>query len=183
MMAAAQSLLHNLDDSRILWLYDTFCGMTKPEECDVDHDGVLASEQLETTARQADSVWCIAALEQVKNNLHSTGYPEDKIRYIAGPVERTLLEARNLPDRISLLRLDTDWYRSTLLELEILYPRLVPGGALIIDDYGHWQGCRKAVDEFFARQDVSIELEEIDYTGRVGIKPIGSVAVEINDVA
>jgi hypothetical protein len=54
-----------------------------------------------------------------------------------------------LPTSIAILRLDTDWYESTKIELEILYPLLQPGGILIIDDYGYWSGSRKAVDEYF----------------------------------
>ena len=73
----------------------------------------------------------------------------NKIRLIKGPVEKTLLNNENLPDKISLLRLDTDFYESTKIELEILYPKVIKGGFLIIDDYGHWKGSRKAVDEYF----------------------------------
>ena len=58
------------------------------------------------------------------------------------------------PERISLLRLDTDWYESTKLGLEVLYPRLSIGGVCILDDYGHWLGARQAVDEYFAAAGV-----------------------------
>ncbi|HSR89761.1 MAG TPA: TylF/MycF/NovP-related O-methyltransferase, partial [Gemmatimonadales bacterium] len=74
------------------------------------------------------------------------------------------------PSTISLLRLDTDWYESTRHELTHLFPRLSPGGVLIIDDYGHWQGARKATDEYFARHSVRMLLNRIDYTGRIGVK-------------
>jgi O-methyltransferase len=82
--------------------------------------------------------------------------------------EKTLLDDANLPVAISLLRLDTDWYESTKIELEILYPRLVLGGVLIIDDYGHFRGAQKAVDEFFT--DQHIWLHRVDYTCRLMIK-------------
>ena len=74
-----------------------------------------------------------------------------------------------MPERIALLRIDTDWYESTRHELVHLYPRLSPGGVLIIDDYGHWQGARKAVDEYF---QAGLFLNHIDYTGRLAIKPL-----------
>ena len=90
------------------------------------------------------------------------------MRYVKGKVEDTL--AQESPDQIAVLRLDTDWYESTRCELEQLFPRLVPGGVLIIDDYGHWQGCRKAVDEYFAKHSVQMFLHRVDYTGRLGIK-------------
>ena len=74
------------------------------------------------------------------------------------------------PEQISLLRLDTDWYESTRHELEHLYPRLAPGGVLIIDDYGHWAGRAQAVDEFLAGRADAPLLNRIDYTGRIGVK-------------
>ncbi len=74
-----------------------------------------------------------------------------------------------MPDKISVLRLDTDWYESTKRELEVLWPRLVKGGVLLIDDYGHWQGARKAVDEFFIGSDRPF-FSYTDYTGRIAVK-------------
>ena len=88
-----------------------------------------------------------------------------------GRVEDTIPD--QAPARIALLRLDTDWYESTRHELEQLWPRLAPGGVLIVDDYGHWQGARQAVDEYFAAHRVPMLLNRIDYTGRIGVKPAG----------
>lgn len=92
----------------------------------------------------------------------------ENINFIIGPVEKSLLLEKNLPKKISVLRLDTDWYASTKIELEILYQRLVQGGVLIIDDYGHWQGCRKAVDEYFFNKKKWLHV--YDYTCRYLIK-------------
>jgi hypothetical protein len=78
---------------------------------------------------------------------------------------------QHAPARIALLRLDTDWYESTRHELVHLFPLIVPGGVLIVDDYGHWRGARQAVDEYFAEQRVPILLNRIDYTGRIGVVP------------
>jgi O-methyltransferase len=89
-------------------------------------------------------------------------------RLVKGKVEDTV--PKNAPEKIALLRLDTDWYESTRHELVHLFPRLVPGGVLIIDDYGHWQGARKAVDEYIAGNQVKILLNRVDYTGRIGVK-------------
>jgi hypothetical protein len=108
-------------------------------------------------------------LADVQANLRSTGYPPERIHYVVGKVEDTLPQAA--PERIAILRLDTDWYESTRHELEHLYPRLTAGGVLIIDDYGHWAGARRAVDEFLARTESAILLNRIDYTGRIGVKP------------
>ena len=81
-----------------------------------------------------------------------------------------LKNSKNLPDQISLLRLDTDFYESTKIELEILYPKLSSGGVLIIDDYGHWKGSRKAVDEYFELDKNFMWLHRIDYASRILIK-------------
>ena len=86
--------------------------------------------------------------EGVRELLIGTGYPEEQLHFVRGPVEQTIPD--EAPEHLALLRLDTDWYESTRHELEHLFPRLVPGGVLILDDYGHWDGARKAVDEFFA---------------------------------
>ncbi len=77
---------------------------------------------------------------------------------------------KNVPEKISILRLDTDWYESTKHELNNLFPRLVSGGILIIDDYGHFQGSKKAVDEYFEENKISSFLFRIDYTGRLFVK-------------
>jgi O-methyltransferase len=167
MMAAALTLLRNGVRDRELVLYDTFAGMTPATAEDVDLDGKPAEQLLETHGR--DSVfWAYAGLDEVRRNMESTGYPSDKIRYVVGPVEQTLPE--QAPERIAILRLDSDWYGSTKHELEHLYPRLSDGGVLIIDDYGHWQGSRKAVDEYLADGSHSMLLNRVDYTCRQGVK-------------
>jgi O-methyltransferase len=107
-------------------------------------------------------------LDIVMEAIESTAYPSEKVHYIKGMVEQTIPEF--VPKKIALLRLDTDWYESTKHELEHLFPRLSKGGVLIIDDYGHWQGARKAVEEYLKKNDVKILLNRIDYTGRMGVK-------------
>ena len=79
-----------------------------------------------------------------------------------------MLNKDNLPEKISLLRLDTDFYNSTKIELEILYPKLINDGFLIIDDYGHWKGSRKAVDDYFNNKKPFIHI--VDETCRLIIK-------------
>ncbi len=169
MMAVADTLLQAGDASRDLYLFDTFEGMAPPSQSDVDLSGQHAEALLRASDQaQADSVWCRAGLDEVRQALASTGYPAEKVHYIEGRVEHTLPAAA--PERIALLRLDTDWYESTRHELEHLFPRLVRGGVLIIDDYGHWQGARKAVDEYLQQHDIRLLLNRIDYTGRIAVK-------------
>jgi hypothetical protein len=88
------------------------------------------------------------------------------VQFVKGKVEDTI--PQTISEKIALLRLDTDWYESTAHELKYLYPKLSTKGVLIIDDYGHWEGCRKAVDEYFATN--TLLLNRIDYTGRIAIK-------------
>jgi O-methyltransferase len=158
-MMAALSL--NLKD-RKLFLYDTFEGMNEPSE----NDKNMIGEDAANTWDNRDK--CEASIFEVKKNMAATNYPEDKIRYIKGMVEDTI--PAHLPEKISILRLDTDWYESTLHELKHLYPLLSSGGVLIIDDYGHWQGAKKAVDEYISDNKLRILLNRIDYTGRIAIK-------------
>ena len=75
------------------------------------------------------------------------------------------------PEQIALLRLDTDYYESTRHEMFELYPRLVHGGVVIIDDYGHFRGSEKAVKEFLQETGEPLLLHRTDYSGRVGVKP------------
>ena len=169
-MAMALALLRLSDTERTLWMYDTFQGMTDPIDADKMHSGASAEELLiaarKHEAAEQSLVLAYASLEDVRNNMRASGYPMDRIRFVQGPVEQTI--PKTLPDRIALLRLDTDWYESTRHELIHLYPRLSSDGILIIDDYGHWQGARKAVDEYF--EGSRIFLNRIDYTGRLAVK-------------
>jgi O-methyltransferase len=166
MMAAALVLLEE-NDPRHIHLYDTFAGMPPPGAMDKDFDGVPAARQLADTPR-GQGVWCACSLGEAKANLASTGFPSDRLHFVQGLVEDTI--PAMCPGRLALARLDTDWYASTRHELEHLFPRLVSRGILIIDDYGHWQGARRATDEYFAERSGAIYLHRIDYTGRIGLK-------------
>jgi hypothetical protein len=145
-----------------VWLYDTFQGMSEPEKVDVDLNGNTAKNILE-------QVKCYSPLEQVENVLKESSFDYGNFNFIIGDVCDTLNNHKNIPTKISLLRLDTDWYKSTKKELDILYPILVKDGVLIVDDYGHWEGCRKAVDEYFINEN---KFEWIDYTGILKYKKI-----------
>jgi O-methyltransferase len=168
MMAVALTLLRLQRADRTLHLFDTFDGM--PPALDVDRDlrGDSAAAMLAAHDRDTSLVWAYAPLDEVRRNLASTRYPAPLVRCIAGRVEETI--PSKAPTAISLLRLDTDWYESTKHEMEHLFPRLSPGGVLIIDDYGHWEGARKAVDEYLETAKINLLLCRIDYTGRIAIK-------------
>jgi O-methyltransferase len=171
MLLVARKLVRLKDTNRKLYLFDTFEGMSEPGGEDVSATDQRTAQELLASADKSagTNVWCYSSLDEVKSNMARSAYPADRIRFVQGKVEDTLPEPSI--DRIALLRLDTDWYESTRHELETLYDKLVPGGILIIDDYGHWSGARKAVDEFIARRNLSLFLQRIDYTGRLAIKP------------
>jgi O-methyltransferase len=168
MMAVALTLLRLGITDRDLYLYDTFAGMTPPTDADVKPTGERAADLLADEARDAE-VWAIASLEEVREAVLGVGYPEERIYFVQGPVEETL--PASAPNEIALLRLDTDWYASTKHELVHLYPRLAPAGVLLLDDYGFWQGARRAVDEYVAGLDTPLLLNRIDHTGRIALKP------------
>jgi hypothetical protein len=161
-------LARKLSPERMCWLYDTFFGMTEPQDVDVTRSGKKASESYRRKML-AGGKWAGVSVADVRANLAATGTLDDaRLRFVEGPVERTLLDPANLPAAISVLRLNTDWYESTRVELEILYPLLAPGGVLIVDDYGHWRGARKAVDAYFGRE--AARLQPIDYTAVMMVK-------------
>jgi hypothetical protein len=161
-MMAALTLLDE-QDLRQLWLFDTFEGMPPPGEHDRTSSGQLAADRFEQESR-----WAYAPLGEVEANIARTGYPADRVTYVQGKVEDTI--PGSAPDQIALLRLDTDWYESTRHELAHLWDRLNPGGVLIVDDYGKWEGARKAVDEFLAARGIRLLLTRLDSTGRMAIK-------------
>ena len=161
-MLMAQTILRRGISPRPVYLYDTFSGMTEPTDEDViAWNGRSVRERFE----RFDS-WAVG-LDEVKANLLTTGYPSEMFHFVRGDVLDTLESIR--PESIALLRLDTDWYRSTLRELEVLYPRLRRGGILLLDDYGHFRGAKQAVDEFFRKREKPY-FARVDYTGRVGVK-------------
>jgi hypothetical protein len=170
MMATALTLRGMNCADRDLYLFDTFKGMTKPLDVDVHASGQAAmTEFVQEQTGEDSSAVCYASLDDVKSAMARTRYNPDRVHFIRGKVEETI--PAQAPESIALLRLDTDWYESTRPELEHLFPRLSPGGILIIDDYGDWQGARKATDEFIAKYAPGLFLSRIDDTGRLAIKP------------
>jgi O-methyltransferase len=168
MMAAALALLRRGSSDRRLFLFDTFAGMPPPGPHDRDMLDRTAAAVLGEADFATSRMWGFCPLPAVRAAMSRTSYPSERVHYVEGRVEDTVPKAA--PAEIALLRLDTDWHASTAHELEHLYPRLTTNGVLIVDDYGHWQGARRAVDEYFARLPHRPRLREIDYTGRLLIK-------------
>lgn len=157
---------HNQE--RDIWLFDTFTGLTRPGEHDFTHsDATLYYQDNKGVINEwnnnyiSDNLnsWCYAPLDFVQQRLQSTGYPVDRLHFVQGDVMNTLSDKTLLPEKISILRLDTDWYESSRYELEQLYDRVVEGGIIIFDDYYHWNGQRKATDEFFVSIGIEYEVQ------------------------
>lgn len=152
-----------------VWGYDTFEGMSEPTVLDQGNfDGAPASKEFQRSQRDGYNAWCYAPLEEVRSNIRRCGVDLADYQFVKGKCEETLTRFENIPDRIAVLRLDTDWYESTKMELDVLFPRLTKYGVLIIDDYGHWSGAKRAVDEYF--RDRPVLMNRIDYTARLILK-------------
>lgn len=174
MMAVARTLAAAETTDRDLFLFDTYSGMPDATGVDMDSSNRSAEAMLADLRKRPfeeqsqNNIIALCPLEAVRANLASTGYPAERMHFIEGKVEDTIPE--HAPSDIALLRLDTDWYQSTRHELVHLFPRLVRHGILIVDDYGHWQGARLAVDRYFKENRERIFLSRIDYTGRIGVR-------------
>ena len=169
MMAVALTLQRLGATDRDLYLFDTYTGRTEPTAEDVDsaYDG-FGLKAMWNRRRRGEMNWIGVPKEEVAAAMAETGYPAERIHLVEGPVEQTV--PAQAPERIALLRLDTDWYQSTRHEMEHLYPRLERGGVLVLDDYGHYEGARRAVDEHLAATGEQLLLNRIDYTGRIAIR-------------
>ncbi|HEX6944181.1 MAG TPA: TylF/MycF/NovP-related O-methyltransferase [Gemmatimonadaceae bacterium] len=144
--------------NRTLWLFDTFEGLPNPSRADPDYELAL---------RYAGK--CRGELEDVQGLFTHLGL-DRRVRYTKGLFHDTL--PRSPVGAIAVLHLDCDWHDSVKECLENLYDRVAPGGVIQFDDYGHWLGARKAVDEFRARRGITEPLEYIDYAARQLRKPI-----------
>jgi len=152
-----------------IYAFDTFEGMADPDQDDyVIGNDMSAKSLLDKDKKKITNDWGLCSLENVKHNISQRTENLDNIFFIKGKVEETLLNEKNLPEKISILRLDTDFYKSTKIELEILYEKVSKGGVIIIDDYGHWAGSKKAVDEFF--KEKFVWMHYVDYACRLIIK-------------
>jgi hypothetical protein len=140
--------------------------MTNPSKFDFDHRGLYSADIQKVSKKKFNLInhYCYETYSNVILNIKNT-CGLSQIKLVKGDVLETL--KYEVPKKISILRLDTDYYESTKVELEVLYPLLQSGGVLIIDDYGHYKGCKKAVDEYF---DNKTWLHYVDYSCRYVIK-------------
>ena len=168
-LVVMQKLLERNRISNIkVYGFDTFEGMSEPTEYDYDYMGNSAKDAMKKPKKEGRGIWAYSTYERARNYCDNSVDQPENIIFVKGKVEETLIKQENLPNSISLLRLDTDFYESTKIELEVLFPLLTKGGVLIIDDYGHFRGSQKAVDEYFKNQN--IWLKYVDYSCRLYVK-------------
>ena len=149
--------LRNLKARRKMWLFDTFEGLPAPTADDPDFEWA----DLFTGT-------CIGTLEEVLALFKKLDVLSD-VEFVKGLFQDTLPTAPIV--QIAVLHIDGDWYDSVKTCLEHLYDKVVSGGVIQFDDYGYWQGARRAVDEFLNKRQIRARLQRIDYSGRILIKP------------
>lgn len=154
---------------RKIWLFDSFEGLPEPAV----EDGLQAHTVAGTSAGDLKPIkQCVGPLEIVKHLFfHKLKIDDRDAIFCKGWFQETLPLVKTDVGPIAVLRLDGDWYESTKICLDSLYDQVVPGGFVIIDDYGAWEGCRRAVDEFLKARQLQIVWNEVDYTGRYFVKP------------
>jgi len=167
MLVIANTLVELGATDRELHLFDTFESMPPPGTHDVDVWGHHAADTFD--AALANPVYAYIPQDQIKSLLVAAGYPAERLHFVKGMVEQTIPDGA--PEHIALCRLDTDWYESTAHEMEHLYPRITPSGVLLIDDYGHYLGSKRAVDEYIEKHRLALLMNRIDFTGRLIVVP------------
>jgi len=147
----------NKNKNRKLWLFDSFQGLPEPLPCDVDKNGEMGEKGI-----------CVGSELKVNELIFKKlGLKNEQVNIVKGWYNETIpREAANI-EKIAVLHLDCDWYESVKICLENFYDKVEEGGYLIIDDYGWWKGCKKAIDEFFEKRNISPNKIEIDFTGIV----------------
>ncbi|MGO9602013.1 MAG: TylF/MycF/NovP-related O-methyltransferase [Candidatus Binataceae bacterium] len=171
--AATMALAHlksSPTPSRHLHLFDSFAGLPEPRAIDGPNAVAVANGNVAGGMRPINKL--VAAINVSRELIAGTiGYPQRLMAYHVGWFADTVGEAAPSIGPIALLHLDGDWYDSTKVCLDALYPLVSSGGIVVIDDYGHFEGCRRAVDEFISRLPHAVLLNHIDYSGRYWIKP------------
>jgi len=159
------------NETRDIYMFDTFGGLTRPGANDYTSSDTpfykMTNEMVVeewSKYKVSDDInnWCYCSLERVQARLNEFNYDSSKLHYVVGDVMSTLNDGANIPEKIAILRLDTDWYETSKFELEKLYDKVVTGGVIVFDDYYHWAGQRKATDEFFAERGLSYDFVQQD---------------------
>ena len=140
---------------RKLWIYDSFEGMPETTEL----DGEEARKYVGT---------CLASKEDAIEILRATGARGDEFVIMEGLYEDTF--KKKLPEQVALLHCDADWYDSVSIVLETFYSLIPVGGCVILDDFGFWEGCRRAFYDFCQKHGEKPLLERVGSTQAFWIK-------------
>lgn len=163
--------LLELNSRKHIHMFDTFAGLTEPSDKDFSlpestqytmSAAEVKNEWKNKIQSKDENGWCKWSVDYVKNVLAPFHYPEEYLHYIVGDIRKTLLDEKNIPDKIAILRLDTDWYDSSKIELIKLFTKVVPGGLVVFDDYNHWNGQRQATDEYFEEIGEKYEMIKVN---------------------
>jgi hypothetical protein len=169
MMALAHLHATNGKPTRALHLFDSFEGLPEPGNLDGNKARAYSSQRMGGKLEAIGK--CVGPIEDVRKLvLEDIGYPKELVHFHQGWFQDTITASLGEPREIALLRLDGDWYESTVVCLKHLYPRVVKKGVVVMDDYGHWEGCKRATDEYLAGLAEPVYLHHIDYTGRYWIR-------------
>ncbi|MBU1014904.1 TylF/MycF family methyltransferase [Patescibacteria group bacterium] len=155
------AVAHKARSGRKVWLFDSFEGLPEPTEKDGELAADFSSQRTSGKLKTIEKL--VGPREDAERLLFSIlRIPGEQVRIEEGWFQNTVPHVKKELGRIAILRLDADWYESTKYVLEELYEQVAPGGYVIFDDYGDWEGCRKAVDEFFAERGLRQRLIPID---------------------
>jgi O-methyltransferase len=157
---------------RDIWAYDTFSGMPKPQEIDIEFKtgpAIILWEKNKFANSEVSSRWVRYTLRKVMEQITPLEYPAERLHFIKGMVEKTV--PKHLPGQIALARFDTDFYSSTKHEFEHIYPRVSSGGIIFVDDYGAFLGSKTATDEYIKENNLNLHLEIVDSHIRRIVKP------------
>lgn len=144
---------HDVTD-RVVWVADSFAGLPPPDTANYPADAGMDLCDVPELA---------VDLETVRDNFARYGLLDEQVRFLAGYFRDTLPEAPI--ERLSLLRLDGDLYESTLQALTFLYPKVSPGGFVIVDDYHAIEPCRRAVHDYLRAHHLTVEVHRVDWSG------------------
>ncbi len=152
------------------WLFDSFEGLPQPTKVDGSFASSLADGLVSGELKPIGE--CVGSENNVQELFFKKlGFKKENIHIVKGWFQDSLPRTSKEIKEIALLRLDGDWYESTKVCLENLYPKVVKGGYVIFDDYGCWEGCRIATDEYFKKNNIKAGLIRIDATGFYFKKP------------
>jgi hypothetical protein len=140
------------DDTRAVWVADSFEGLPSPDSINFTQDSTIDLSGYEELA---------VSLSEVQSNFKRYGMLDDRVHFLKGWFKDTLGTAPI--ERLAVLRLDGDYYESTIQGLEALYGKVSPGGFVIIDDYFALEPCRQATDDFRVANSIADEIVPVDW--------------------